>query len=66
MFYKLTDKTVQELKFICRQKNITGYSKLSKEDLIKLVKKNSKIKNEKVEKSKKGGGGFLNAFYLRL
>ena len=62
MVSKLINKTVEELKFICRQKNITGYSKLNKEDLIKLVKKNSKIKNEKVEKSKKGGG-LLNAFY---
>ena len=62
MISKLINKTVEELKFICRQKNITGYSKLNKEDLIKLVKKNSKIKNEKVEKSKKGGG-LLNALY---
>ena len=45
MVSKLINKTVEELKFICRQKNITGYSKLNKEDLIKLVKKNSKIKN---------------------
>ncbi len=55
MVSKLINKTVEELKDICRQKNITGYSKLNKEKLIKLVKKNSKIKNEKVEKSKKGG-----------
>ena len=53
MVSKLINKTVEELKDICRQKNITGYSKLNKEKLIKLVKKNSKIKNEKVEKSKK-------------
>ena len=61
MVSKLINKTVEELKDICRQKNITGYSKLNKEKLIKLVKKNSKIKNEKVEKSKKGGG-LLNFF----
>jgi len=55
MVSKFENKTVEELKEICRQKNITGYSKLKKEDLIKLVKKNSKRKNVKVKKSKKGG-----------
>ena len=55
MVSKTVNKTVQELKEICRQKNIIGYSKLKKEDLIKLVKKNSIRKNKKVKKSKKGG-----------
>ena len=50
MVSKFENKTVEELKEICRQKNITGYSKLKKEDLIKLVKKNSKRKNVKVKK----------------
>jgi surface protein len=55
MVSKFANKTVEELKEMCRQKNIRGYSKLKKEDLIKLVKKNSIMKNVKVKKSKKGG-----------
>ena len=60
MVSKFENKTVEELKKICRKKNITGYSKLKKEDLIKLVKKNSKRKNVKVKKSKKGGANNNN------
>ena len=46
---KYENKTMEELKEMCRQKNISGYSKLNKEDLLKLVKKNSKGKNKKVK-----------------
>ena len=41
---------MEELKEMCRQKKISGYSKLNKEDLLKLVKKKSKAKSEKVKK----------------
>lgn len=36
---KLLSKTLQELKDLCREKKIKGYSKLNKEELIKLLKK---------------------------
>ena len=65
MVSKFENKTVEELKEICRQKNITGYSKLKKEDVIKLVKKNSKKKNVKVKKSKKGGANNNNNKLIR-
>lgn len=40
MTYK--NKTVEELKNICRIRNIKGYSKLRKDEIIKLIKKNMK------------------------
>ena len=42
---KYENMTMEELKKMCRQKNISGYSKLNKELLIKLIKKNMKGKN---------------------
>jgi len=48
---KYENKTIEELKEMCRQNNINGYSKLNKEDLIKHVKKNMKAKNEKGKQS---------------
>ena len=36
------NKTVEELKQMCKKKNITGYSKLLKEDLIKVLSKKMK------------------------
>ena len=44
--------TMEELKKMCRQKNISGYSKLNKVDLIKLYKKNSKGKKVNQNKTK--------------
>ena len=41
----LKEKKVEELKEMCKQKKISGYSKLKKEDLIKIL-------------SKKKGGNF--------
>ena len=39
---KLSGMTVVELKELCKKKNITGYSKLKKDELIKLCSKNKK------------------------
>lgn len=39
---KYENNTMEELKKICKQNNISGYSKLNKKDLIKLLKKNTK------------------------
>ena len=49
---KYENMTMQELKKMCRQKNILGYSKLNKLDLIKLYKKNSKGKKVNQNKTK--------------
>ena len=40
---KYENNTVEELKKICKQNNISGYSKLNKKELIKLLKKKYKI-----------------------
>ena len=45
---KLENKTVEELKNMCRNKKISGYSKLNKQDLVNLLNNNKKVK--------KGGG----------
>lgn len=42
---KYENNTVEELKKICKNNNISGYSKLNKKELIKLLKKN--IKSDK-------------------
>jgi hypothetical protein len=39
---KYENNTVEELKKMCKQYNISGYSKLNKKDLIKLLNKNTK------------------------
>jgi len=39
---KLEDKTVDELKQLCKKKKISGYSKLLKKDLIKVLSKKMK------------------------
>ena len=39
---KLENKTVEELKNICRNKKISGYSKLNKQGLINLLNNNKK------------------------
>jgi hypothetical protein len=44
----LKEKKVEELKEMCKQKKISGYSKLKKEDLIKIL---SKKKGGKFDKS---------------
>jgi hypothetical protein len=41
---KYENNTVEELKKICKHNNISGYSKLNKKELIKLLKKNMKNK----------------------
>ena len=38
----LNNKTVLELKEICKEKELKGYSKLCKDDLVKIVSKNLK------------------------
>ena len=45
---KLENKTVEELKNMCRNKKISGYSKLNKQGLVNLLNNNKKVK--------KGGG----------
>ena len=42
MSLKYENNTVEELKKICKNNNISGYSKLNKKELIKLLKKNTK------------------------
>ena len=42
MSLQYKNNTVEELKKICKQNNISGYSKLNKKELIKLLKKNTK------------------------
>ena len=49
---KYENMTIEELKKMCRQKNISGYSKLNKLDLIKLYKKNSRGKKVNQNKTK--------------
>ena len=49
---KYENMTMEELKKMCRQKNISGYSKLNKLDLIKLYKKNSRGKKVNQNKTK--------------
>lgn len=39
---KYENNTMEELKKMCKQNNISGYSKLNKKELIKLLKKNTK------------------------
>ena len=39
---KYENNTIEELKKMCKQNNISGYSKLNKKELIKLLKKNKK------------------------
>ena len=46
---ELENKTVEELKQMCKKKKIKGYSKFSKKGLINLLKNNKKVKK---------GGGF--------
>ena len=49
---KYENMTMEELKKMCRQKNISGYSTLNKLDLIKLYKKKSKGKKVNQNKTK--------------
>ena len=42
MSLKYENNTVEELKKLCKQNNISGYSKLNKKELIKILKKNKK------------------------
>jgi hypothetical protein len=44
----LNKKTVAELKKICKEKNIKGYSKLRKKELINLLSDNKNNKEEKI------------------
>ena len=46
---ELENKTVEELKQMCKKKKIKGYSKFNKKGLINLLKNNKKVKK---------GGGF--------
>jgi len=54
MSLKYENNTVEELKKMCKKNNISGYSKLNKKELIKLLKKN--IKSDK----KIQNGGKIN------
>lgn len=49
---KLENKTVEELKNMCRNKKISGYSKLNKQGLVNLLNNSKKVK--------KGGSFSLN------
>ena len=49
MSFTYENKTIKELKEMCRMNNITSYSKLNKIDLIKLYKKNMKGKSKNLE-----------------
>jgi hypothetical protein len=40
-------KTIKELKSLCKKKGIRGYSKLNKKQLIKLIKKQQRLKRNK-------------------
>ena len=51
---KLENKTVEELKNMCRNKKISGYSKLNKQGLVDLLSNNKKVK--------KGGTGYDLSF----
>ena len=57
MNYQL--KTLIELKEICKKKNLNGYSKLNKEELIQFIQNDNKKRNSKISKIKnkfqKGG-----------
>ena len=46
---ELENKTVEELKQMCKKKKIKGYTKFNKKGLINLLKNNKKVKK---------GGGF--------
>jgi hypothetical protein len=52
MSLKYENNTVEELKKLCKQNNISGYSKLNKKELIKLLKKNKKT-DKKIHKGGK-------------
>jgi len=64
---KYENKTILELKDICKKRDISGYSKLNKDELIRLIKKHlpkkksispkSKIIKSKIIKPKKMKGG---------
>lgn len=51
---KLENKTVEELKNMCRNKKISGYSKLNKQGLVNLLNNYKKVK--------KGGTGYDLSF----
>ena len=54
---ELENKTVEELKQMCKKKKIKGYSKFNKKGLINLLKNHKKVKkggdrgNIKIKKS---------------
>ena len=52
MSLKYENNTMEELKKMCKQNNISGYSKLNKKELIKLLKKNTKS-NKKIQRGGK-------------
>ena len=46
----LNNKTVLELKEICKKKELKGYSKLCKDNLVKMLSKNLKKGGDPTEK----------------
>jgi serine/threonine protein kinase len=52
--------TIKELKQICKKRGIKGYSKLNKKDLIKLIKRQQRLKRNK----KIIGGKLINEYQL--
>lgn len=52
---KYENKTISELKDICKKRDISGYSKLNKDDLIRLIKKHLPKKTSTKSKKLKGG-----------
>jgi hypothetical protein len=75
---KYENKTILELKDICKKRDISGYSKLNKDELIRLIKKHlpkkksispkSKTIKSKIikEKKMKGGEGEGTKLYIIL
>ena len=59
---KYENNTVEELKKICKQNNISGYSKLNKKELIKLLKKNTKS-DKKIQQGGKITFNLIPAFH---
>ena len=62
MSLQYKNNTVEELKKICKQNNISGYSKLNKKELIKLLKKNTKS-NKKIQQGGKITFNLIQAFH---
>ena len=62
MSLKYENNTMEELKKMCKQNNISGYSKLNKKELIKLLKKNTKS-DKKIQHGGKITFNLIPAFH---